>query len=66
MRARTEAVIYQLQYSAVNSQISKHEVAISSAKKALAYLHEILSMQSEYECHTKGNTNKNPKVRLLR
>ncbi len=32
---RMDSVIYNLQYSAVSSQIGKHDIALRSAKKSL-------------------------------
>ena len=40
---RLITIVYQLQYSAVSSQISRHEVAIKSTLKALFYIQEILT-----------------------
>lgn len=40
---RMDAVMYNLQYSAVSSQIGKHDVALRSAKKALEYLSIVLT-----------------------
>lgn len=41
-------MVYHLQFSAVCSQIDKHDLAIQSAKKALAELNSILGIQMEY------------------
>jgi tetratricopeptide (TPR) repeat protein len=63
---RMDAVAYNLQYSAVSSQIGKHDTALFSAKKALEVLSVVLTELYSYECFVKNKINKNSQLKLLR
>lgn len=58
VQKRLEAITYHLQFSAINSQINKHDVALRSAKKSLEIMENILSELYSYECFSQGKMNK--------
>lgn len=63
---RLDAVVYNLQYSAVSSQIGKHDTALRSAKKALEIMTTTLTELYAYECFIKNKINKTSPFKLLR
>ena len=63
---RMDSVIYNLQYSAVSSQIGKHDIALRSAKKSLEIMSIILTELYSYECFIKNKINKSSPLKILR
>lgn len=62
---RLTTAVYHLQYSAVSSQIGRHELAIESAKTCLNLLRETLTEECSYESFLSHKTNKKSKMRKL-
>ena len=55
---RIDLIVYNLQYSAVSSQIGKHDLALRSAKKSLEIMSVVLTELYSYECFVKNKINK--------